>query len=167
MGTSLIRSFLPIFTIQKLNASNVDAGTMLATFSRVTALAIPLFGRLSDRIGRKFLIVTGLCLLGSTMLCYTVLATIHQVMLVTAGAATGFSLITPSLLALLTSSVTSDTYGAAMGVYGASEDLGAMIGPTIFGIFWSAYGSNSVFFIYVIIETVGLVLGLMLSENTK
>lgn len=137
---------------------------MLATFSGVTALFIPLFGRLSDRIGRKVLIVTGLCLLGFAMLCYTVVGTIHQVMLVTACAAAGFSLITPSLLALLTSSVTSDTYGAAMGVYGASEDLGVMIGPTIFGIFWSAYGSISVFYVCAIIETVGVILGLMLRE---
>jgi len=167
MGSSLIRSFLPMFTIQRLNASDVEAGAVLATFSGVTALAMPLFGKISDRIGRKILILTGLCLFGSMMLCYTVAGNVHQVVLVTVGAAACFSLITPSLPALLISSVTSDSYGAAMGVYGASEDLGAMIGPAIYGIFWSAYGSTSIFYVCVLMETIGLILGLILRENTK
>jgi MFS family permease len=98
---------------------------------------------------------------------YTITGNFLQMVLVTVGAATGLSLIAPSLPALLTISVTSDNYGTAMGIYGASEDLGAIIGPTIYGIFWSTYGSTSIFYIYALMTISSVTLGLMLTERVQ
>jgi len=165
MGLSLIRSFLPIFAFQQLGVSAVYVGITLAIFNGASVVMAPLFGRISYKIGEKSLIVSGLCLYSLMMLSYAFVKDIHQIVLVTFGAAVSFSLVNPSLLALLTRSVTLYPHGAVMGVYGACEDLGVMIAPVIYGICWSTYGPASIFYVYPIIATVGVILSIMLREK--
>ena len=39
----------------------------------------------------------------------------------------------------------SRLYGVAVGIYGSFEDIGVMVGPTVYGLVWSMYAPSFVF----------------------
>lgn len=104
-------------------------GAQLAT----TMLAKPVSGRLSDRWGRKPLIVSGLCVCALTLPLIPTLAAIPVLFLVSACFGLGVAIVTPSTTALVADLVQAGRMGSAMGVFGTIWDSGEAAGPILAG----------------------------------
>jgi MFS family permease len=104
-------------------------GAQLAT----TMLAKPISGRLSDRWGRKPMIVSGLCLCALTLPLIPVLASVWALFLISACFGLGVAIVTPSTTALVADLVRSGRMGSAMGVFGTIWDSGEAAGPILAG----------------------------------
>jgi len=106
-------------------------GAQLAT----TMLAKPISGRLSDQMGRKPMIVAGLCLCAVTLPLIPALTSLWLLFPVSACFGLGVAIVTPSTTALVADLVRSRHMGSAMGVFGTIWDSGEAAGPILAGFF--------------------------------
>ncbi len=135
MGLSLVRSFLPIYASEEIGMSKIEVGLVVSIGSAAMLLATPLLGWLSDRIGRKVTVCTGFFLSSLVFLCYLLVRTGSQLVMI--WIATSICLSASSmLLAMLSDIAPSRLRGTAMGVYGTFEDLGLIGGSMLFGFVW-------------------------------
>ena len=104
-------------------------GAQLAT----TVLAKPLSGRLSDRLGRKPMIVAGLFLCAVTLPMIPALASFWLLLPASALFGLGVAIVTPSTTALVADLVKAGRQGSAMGVFGTIWDSGEAAGPILAG----------------------------------
>jgi len=104
-------------------------GAQLAT----TVLAKPLSGRLSDRLGRKPMIVAGLFLCAVTLPMIPAFASFWLLLPASALFGLGVAIVTPSTTALVADLVKAGRQGSAMGVFGTIWDSGEAAGPILAG----------------------------------
>ncbi len=110
-------------------------GAQLAT----TMLAKPISGRLSDRWGRKPMIVTGLCVSALTLPLIPALASVWVLFLISACFGLGVAIVTPSTTALVADLVKARRMGSAMGVFGTIWDSGEAAGPILAGFLIASF----------------------------
>jgi MFS family permease len=163
----LITAFLPVFAVELFEATPTDIGISLATFNAVCVAVTLLLGRASDRFGRRLTVALGMIVCGLADLSYISAASLAQMLLATVGVAIGFSLVAPSLLALLTDVTTPEERGTAMGIYGVFEDIGVMAGPPLYGYAWKNQGVTSIFYLSAALQAIGLALTPMLRKTKK
>ena len=126
MGDRSYIAFLPIYLQEQLSMGPGWIGIYVALVAAPGIVSGPLFGTLSDRIGRKFIIA--LCMLTAVVLSITTLA---------AGGNIVLSLLSVTLFGVFHSSVNSLTQAAAIDV---AEGRG--LDATFMGLMW---GSNAAF----------------------
>jgi DHA1 family multidrug resistance protein-like MFS transporter len=144
MPLSLMKSFLPLYASEQVNMSTVQVGILLSAAFAAQLLAIPLFGWLSDKFGRRRMAAVGLLLSSALFLLYLVIGTQDQLFLVSVFASAGLAAF--SLLLAIVPEVTRDEFrGAAIGMYGSFEDLGFIIGPLVLGFAWNTFSPVSIF----------------------
>jgi len=104
-------------------------GVQLAT----TMLAKPLSGRLSDRLGRKPMILAGLFLCAVMLPVIPTQTSLWLLLPVSALLGLGVAIVTPSTTALVADLVVAGRMGSAMGVFGTIWDTGEAAGPILAG----------------------------------
>jgi len=137
LGFGLILPLLP-YIAEKYSASPVTIGLLTATYSLFQFLAGPILGRLSDRFGRRKILI--LSQLGSVA-GYLLLGIAHSLPLLFLarlidGVTGGNISIAQAVMADLTD---KKTRAKGMGLLGAAFGLGFMLGPAMGG-FLSRYG---------------------------
>lgn len=133
VGFGIVIPLLPTYA-EDLGANYWTIGLLLATHSAVQFIVGPAVGALSDRIGRRpVLLVT---VLGNT-LAYLVLARCDSLpLLFLARALSGASAANISTAGAYLSDISSSKdRAAAMGIIGAAFGLGFVLGPALAGIF--------------------------------
>jgi len=116
-------------------------GAQLAT----TMLAKPLSGRLSDRIGRKPMILAGLTLCAVTLPAIPNLTSLWLLFPVSALFGLGVAIVTPSTTALVADLVKAGRMGSAMGVFGTIWDSGEAAGPILAGFLIASFSYSPAF----------------------
>jgi MFS family permease len=113
-------------------------GMILATFSS---------GYLTDKIGSKPLIITGLIMSGVCLYVYTVMTTFTEAIVLATieGAGAGFSFV--SLLVFMSDVSPQSIRSGAIGLYRTFQDIGGIVGPNIFMILYISIGSHTAFWI--------------------
>lgn len=161
MTFPLMRSFLPLYASQQIGMSAFEVGTLLSATAAAQLVAIPLFGWLSDRFGRKLVVVVGFGSSSVMFLFFLVAGTQSWLFLVSMAVSVGLS-ATSLLLAMIPEIAPNSRYGTHVGLYGSSEDLGTIIGPIIFGFVWSAFSPVLIFIVGSIVQLVSalLILGI-------
>lgn len=132
IGFGIIIPILP-FMAPTLGASNFDIAMLIAVYSLCGALVGPFWGRLSDRIGRKPVLL--ICLAGAA-LSYVLLAFASTLALlyasrILAGLMAGNFAVASAMVADIS---TPDKRARNMGLLGAAFGLGLVIGPALGGI---------------------------------
>ena len=132
VGFGLIIPLLPFYG-EHFQATPAEVGALMAIYSLAQFIAAPLWGRLSDRVGRKP--VLALSLLGAT-LSYVWLAYSESLwMLFAARALGGFMAGNIATAFAYVADVTTPANRAkGMGIVGAAFGLGFIFGPAIGGI---------------------------------
>lgn len=140
MTMGALEAFLPVYAVTVAGLSAFEAGLLWAVQVVVTMLAKPVMGRVSDRYGRRPLIVAGL------LSCAIPFALIPHLIgfwaLVPACLLFGFgeALVTSSSAAMVADLCKARHYGTAMGVFGTIFDVGHASGPIMGGLLVGALG---------------------------
>lgn len=156
MSMGALEAFLPIYAVTVVGLSAFQAGMLWGVQVVVTLLAKPLMGRVSDRWGRRPLIVAGM------LLCAAPIATIPHLSdftsLLIAGAIFGFgeAFVTSSSAALVADFCQAKHYGAAMGTFGTIFDVGHASGPIVTGLLVASFGFGISFSIVAILLVLSL-----------
>ena len=129
---SMIFPLLPIYAKQ-FQASSITIGLLASSFALTQLLFSPFWGMLSDRFGRKPIMLTGL--LGLTLSFLVFALTTNLITLFLSRFIQGFfsGAVMPSARAYVADVTTKDERIKAMGKIGASIALGIILGPAIGG----------------------------------
>lgn len=131
LGFGIVIPLLPIYA-RNYGASEVSLGLLFASFSLMQLFFAPLWGRLSDRIGRKPVLVGGLI---GTAASYVLFGFADSmVMLFVARALAGFFGANVATAQAFVADVTApEDRARGMGIIGAAFGLGFTFGPLIGG----------------------------------
>jgi len=131
---------------QDVGLANKWVPAILAILSLFYALGAYPAGRLSDRIGRSYLLNIGLILL---LVSHITLATAHHFIQVIAGAALwGLHMaFTQGIFAALIADVSlQKRRGTAFGLFGLASGIAVLLASVIAGLLWDHYGPAMTFY---------------------
>ena len=134
LGFGIIIPVLPFFA-EKFGADSVSLGLLMAVYSIMNFIFAPIWGSLSDRIGRKPVLLIGLA---GFAVSYFLFAAATQLWMlfatrILAGALSAATL--PTVMAYMADITTPETRAKGMGMVGAAAGLGFVFGPAIGGGF--------------------------------
>jgi len=133
IGFGIVLPLLPFYA-EEFGASPLEITLIIASFSAMQLLAAPLWGRFSDRSGRRVLLIAGLFASAVSYLLFAVAHSLAVLFLsrIAAGAAGGNISVAQAYVA---DSTEGSERARGMGLIGAASGLGIMIGPAIGGFF--------------------------------
>ncbi len=122
---------------KETGATTTEIAILMSIYSGMQLLFAPIWGRLSDKHGRKPAILLGL--LGNAAALIGFGLAKDYVWLFTARSAAGIAsaAVLPSVMAYVADITTSEERGRGMGLMGAAMGLGFILGPAIGGIMGS------------------------------
>ena len=128
LDSLLVAPLLPVIT-ETINIPDGSGGLLITIYALCYGITAPLFGMMSDSVGRKRMIIIGFVIFSISTFC-TGLAKNFEILLLFRGL-TGLSgaMIMPSIFALVGDKVTYESRGKAMGTI-----MGAMVGSTVVGV---------------------------------
>ena len=132
IGFGIVIPILPFLSPQ-LGGDTDDIAFILATYSVAAAIVAPIWGRLSDRVGRRRIL--GICLLGGAV-SHFLLAIADTLWLVYASRAVAGMMAggVPVATALIADASTPEQRSRAMGLIGRAFGIGLILGPVIGGV---------------------------------
>lgn len=156
IGFGVIIPIMP-FYVESFGASGSELGMLMAIFSIMQFLFAPFWGRLSDQVGRKKVLVIGL--LGNTLSQLLFGLSTSLWMLFASRALSGIlsSATLPVAMAFISDSTDHKSRGGGMGMIGAAMGVGMILGPGLGG--WVSEDSISLpFFIAAGLSAIALLL---------
>jgi DHA1 family multidrug resistance protein-like MFS transporter len=140
LGFGMVMPVFP-FYIEQLGASGSHLGLLVATSSFLEFFFGPIWGGVSDRIGRKPVLMLGMVGYALSMLLFGLATELW--MLFASRALSGIlsSATLSTALAYVGDSTSDEDRGGGMGVLGAAMAFGLILGPGVGG--WLAGGSLS------------------------
>jgi MFS family permease len=137
----MLNAFLPLYGREVLNLSASELGWLFG-MQTVTTLAVrPAIGVLSDRLGRRAVIATGLTVGSLAVFSLSLATTLTAVATAVLIYAAGVAITTAATSAYITDITRRARYGAAHGVFGTIYDIGDASGPIAAGalVAWVGY----------------------------
>ena len=131
-GIGLIIPIMPAY-LDTFGVAGQALGTLIATFALAQFLFSPLSGQLSDKYGRKNLIIFGLIVFGLSQLAFGLASHLWILYVARFFSGLGAAFLIPPMMAFVADITTFEERGKGMGLLGASMSLGFMIGPGIGG----------------------------------
>ena len=165
LGFGLVIPIFP-FYIEQLGASGRELGLLVATSALLEFLFAPLWGGVSDRIGRKPVLMIGLFGYGLSALLFG-LAT--QLWMLFASRALSGLLSSATLaasMAYVGDTTSEEDRSSGMGMLGAAMALGLILGPAMGGTL-AGDSLSRPFFIAAAMSLVALLLVLFLLPESK
>jgi DHA1 family multidrug resistance protein-like MFS transporter len=144
LGFGMVMPIFP-FYIESMGASATELGLLVAISPLIQLVASPLWGGVSDRRGRKPVLVVGLLGYGISMLLFG-LSTELWMLFAARGVGALLSAATmPTTMAYVSDSTSEQDRGGGMGVLGAATGLGMVLGPALGGLLGTASLSTPFF----------------------
>lgn len=165
VGFGIIIPVLPFYA-EDLGATPTELGLLMSVYSIMQLLFSPVWGKISDRIGRKPVLMLGV--LGLAISFYLMAIADSLWMLFAARIIGGIlsSANMPTSMAYVADITTPENRGKGMGIIGAAVGLGFVFGPAIGGIF-SKTSLSLPFYIATISSIVTLVLIVLLLKESS
>lgn len=147
---TMLIPFLPIYMQSELGATadNVSlwSGVTYAITFAISAFVSPIWGKLSDKMGKKPMIIRASFLLAITYFLGGIVRTPFELFLVRAfqGIASG---LWPACLVMMSACIPKNKIGISMGLMQSANICGGIIGPLLGGILATAFGMRNSFYV--------------------
>ncbi len=166
LGFGLIIPVLPVFA-KDLGAGNIEIGMIAGIYSLMNFLVAPLWGSLSDRYGRRPIIMMSIAITASAYLLFGFTTSI--ILLFISRMMSGVGAANLSVAQAYISDVSSSENRAkSMGLIGAAFGLGFIFGPLVGGMVKSAYGIGALGVLACSLSSINWVMAyFMLPETIK
>jgi MFS transporter, DHA1 family, multidrug resistance protein len=132
LGFGLIMPLFPVY-VELLGGGGLEVGILFSSFVFTRAVLATPFGNLSDRLGRKNLILVGSFMYAVLAILFTVPETWFGLIFVRAFQGVASAMVWPVSEALVIDSSPADKRGASMGKIVMASNLGFVIGPFVGG----------------------------------
>ncbi|MGH7231012.1 MAG: MFS transporter [Nitrospiraceae bacterium] len=133
IANGALMAFLPIYGLS-VGLNPGEVGLLFGIQGITSFLAKPIMGRVSDRVGRRPLIVLGLLICAITFVLIPYTAALPVLLVLAAGFGFGEAVVSSSTSALVADLSELKTLGAGMGMQGTIMDIGHASGPLLAGV---------------------------------
>lgn len=150
-----------------LDAALPDLEWTLIAYSLTMIGLVPLFGRISDVVGRKRLYLTGLAIFAAASGLAAMSQGIGHLIAARVLQAVGGALITSNTLAILTDVFPPGRRGIAMGLQSVVISGGAALGPALGGLLVTSFGWEAVFLVNVPVGVLSAAMALVVLPELR
>ena len=165
VGFGIMIPVLPFYA-EDLGASPTELGLLMAVYSLMQLLFAPMWGKISDRYGRKPVMLVGI---GGLALSFFMMAVSTNLWMLYAARIIGGILSAanmPTTMAYAADITTPEDRGKGMGMIGAGIGLGFVFGPAVGGIF-SKTSFSLPFYIAGITSVITMLLVLLVLKESS
>ncbi len=152
--------------IRELNATPSDIQWILDAYVLVFAGLLLTAGSLSDRFGRRRMLILGLAVFGVASLAAVLATEPWQVVGARVAMGVGGSLLMPSTLSILMTTFAEDERRKAMAAWSTVSMVGIVAGPTLGGFLLQHYWWGSVFLLNIPVAILAIVAAVVLMPET-
>jgi MFS transporter, DHA1 family, multidrug resistance protein len=132
LGFGIVVPILP-FYVTHFGASGRELGLMMAIYSVMQFIFAPIWGRWSDDVGRKPVLLIGLIGFAASFGLMGLAQDVWQLIVARALAGIISSATLPATFAYIADTTTDDNRSSGMGILGAAMGLGMIFGPLLGG----------------------------------
>jgi MFS family permease len=140
-----LNAFLPLYAREVLGLTATQLGWLFGLQTLTTLAVRPAIGFVSDRAGRRWVIVTGLVVCSAAVLWVSIATNVSEIVMAIVFYAAGVATTTAATSAYITDVTRRARYGAAHGVFGTIYDVGDALGPIVAGVLVAAVGYTRMF----------------------
>src|SRR4051795_674960 len=146
LDTTIVNVALPTL-VRELHASDSQLQWVVDAFSLLFAASVLAAGSLSDRFGRKGMLLAGLAVFGAASLVGGLMGNSGQLIAARAVMGVGAAMVFPATLSLIANVFTDRRERAlAIGLWGATTGVAIAMGPIVGGWLLEAFSWRSIFF---------------------
>jgi MFS family permease len=166
-GYAMFNPIMSFYLFDYLKMSMFVVGLVTAVFGIVRALLQPVMGRLSDRIGRKKMIVPSLFSYALVGYLYSTAGTAMEFIGYRALQGATSSTLWPASDALVSETVPSRERARALGAVSMTYQIGTILAPSVGAIVAGIWGFKEVFYACALLALTGAVLSLVFLREPK
>ena len=144
LASGALMAFLPLYGVM-VGLHPGEVGLLFGIQGVSSILTKPVMGRISDRFGRRPLIVTGQLICAAVMGLIPWTGNLWVLLLLAFIFGFGEAVISSSTSALVADLCRAQSYGSAMGVFGTIMDVGHASGPILTGLLIGISGYTGAF----------------------
>ena len=144
LGAGIVVPLLPLYA-ESMGASGLWLGFIFAGFSISRTIFTPIFGRLSDRKGRKLILCVGLFVYALISFTFVLATSVYQLVLVRIVHGITGAMILPIAQAYIGDLSPEGEEGKWMGYSNAAFFSGFGVGPLMGGVLAAQWGMNLAF----------------------
>ncbi len=164
-GNSLWLSLFPNFLL-RLDMNPLVIGVMLMAYNASLSLTYLPSGRLSDKLGRRPLIMAGSCLVALSTLFLSLTTQTETILVAMIGQGIGLGLLVPSGNALISDVASGRGAGFAFAIYQIAALSAAIIGSFGAGILAMGLGFPTIFVLSAMLTGSTAVIGYLMVPET-
>ena len=128
-----VKAFLPIYALS-IGMNIALVGVFFALQELIHILLSPASGRIGDAIGYHMAVTLGMVILGFALILISAVDSIFLLVIVASMMGFARSLVFPSVVASVSYKVDGENLGIGMGILGALQNTGKVLGPALAGI---------------------------------
>ncbi|RLF16538.1 MAG: MFS transporter [Thermoprotei archaeon] len=155
--SGMVYSVLPIYFSLSLGASTTQIGLVFTIGAAVAALASPSTGRLSDRFGRRRVVLASMAGFAAAFAMYAAINSIVEAALIQILEGATWAALGSSASAYIADLASSEERGWALGVYHRSYYAGWIIGPALGGYLADVVGFRGMLLVGSGLVVIGLI----------
>ena len=133
LGFGLVIPIIP-FYMEAFGAGGMELGLLVATYAVMRLVFGPLWGTLSDRVGRKPILMVGIFGYGVTMIGFGLATELWMLFVFRALAGILSAATSPTTMAYIADSTSDEDRSRGMGILGAAVGVGTILGPGVGGL---------------------------------
>ena len=164
-GVGIVIPLLPVYAYE-LGAGGFYIGMIFGSFSLARTFFLPYFGRLSDRKGRKPLIVPALLAYAAISLGFIFFKDIHALIALRFFQGIASAMLMPIIQAYIGDITPPGNEGFTMGLFNMSMFCGLSIGPFLGGFIHDYFSLQTSFACMGLLALIGFFLSLFLLPPT-
>lgn len=165
-GVGIVVPLLPVYA-HDLGAGGFYIALIFGSFSLSRTFFLPYFGRLSDKIGRKILIATGLISYALISLAFVFSHDVESLIILRFIQGIASAMIMPVTQAYVGDITPAGSEGTVMGIFHIAVFFGLSIGPLIGGVINDQFTITASFICMGFLAFVGFLLSLFLLPPTR
>ena len=156
LETTMVNVALPVL-VRELHASTNQLQWVVDAYNLVFAALLLIAGSLSDRLGRKGMLLAGLAVFGSASVVGGLATSPGELVAARMVMGLGAAMTFPATLSLLSNVFTGrDERAMAIGLWGAATGVAIAVGPIAGGFLLEHYSWGSIFFAMGPVAAIGI-----------
>jgi MFS family permease len=159
-GVGIVVPLLPVYA-RNLGAGGLYIGLIFGAFSLSRVFFLPYFGQLSDRKGRKPLIVIGLLAYTLVSVSFLLSNTIGSLILIRFVQGVASAMLMPVIQAYVGDITPAGREGFTMGLFNMSVFFGLSLGPVLGGLIHDRFSLDAAFWGMGGLSLIGFLLSLV------